>query len=214
MKTCGKCKKEKELSEFYHYKNKPRHWCKDCDRINTIIRQTIFKELCVEYKGGKCEKCGYSNYVGALDFHHKDPSQKEFGIARVKLRKFDKNIKKELDKCLLLCANCHREEHQKYEFEQINGLWEWYKKRKDKEILQKPLKDLHCKCGNKKAYNAKQCRKCKDKSFHERNLNEVLDKLKSLNYNFVQTAKFFNLSDNGLRKYLKSKGLNLKTLKG
>lgn len=210
MKICGKCKKEKNLSEFYCYKNKVRHWCKECDRINTIIRQTIFKELCVEYKGGKCENCGYDKYVGALDFHHIDPKQKDFSIASAKLRKFDYSIKKELDKCQLLCANCHREEHQKYQFKEISELWNWYEERKQKELLNKPEKDLTCHCGNKKVEKAIQCVKCKDKAFHERDIDEVIQKIKETNY--VQAGKFFGLSDNGLRKFVKSKGYNPKTL--
>lgn len=67
------------------------------------------KKKCVEYKGGKCERCGYDKCIGALDFHHLDPSQKDFGIS-TNIKSFDL-IKKELDKCILLCANCHREEH-------------------------------------------------------------------------------------------------------
>lgn len=67
------------------------------------------KKRAVEYKGGKCERCGYSNTVKAMIFHH--PGHKSFGIsARGIIRSWDK-IKKELDNCVLLCLNCHAEEH-------------------------------------------------------------------------------------------------------
>tara|TARA_Y100000022_G_scaffold124448_2_gene107779 strand:+ start:6311 stop:6541 length:231 start_codon:yes stop_codon:yes gene_type:complete len=66
---------------------------------------------CVEYKGGSCSKCGYDNYIGALEFHHLDPTQKDFTIAKVKLTTFGEKVEKELDKCVLLCSNCHREQH-------------------------------------------------------------------------------------------------------
>jgi hypothetical protein len=212
MKICGKCKKEKDLSEFYCYKKKVRHWCKECDRINTIIRQTIFKQQCVNYKGGKCENCGYSKYIGALDFHHKDPSQKDFNISKVKLRKFDRSIKKELDKCSILCANCHREEHQKYQLKEINGLWDWYDKRNKEALLEKPPKNIICKCGNKKTHKSIQCLSCKNKDFLSRDINQVIEKIKEVNFSYTKAGKFFGMSDNGLRKFVRSKGYNVKTL--
>ena len=65
----------------------------------------------MEYKGGKCENCGYDRYIGALEFHHKDASKKDFTLSETKGYKFDQKIKDELDKCSLLCSNCHREKH-------------------------------------------------------------------------------------------------------
>jgi hypothetical protein len=63
----------------------------------------------VEYKGGKCEKCGYNKCIEALEFHHKDPTQKDFNVSAHSYS--SKRMKDEADKCLLLCSNCHREEH-------------------------------------------------------------------------------------------------------
>ena len=65
----------------------------------------------VNYKGGKCEICGYDKYLGALDFHHLDPAQKDFAISNSNIYKNLDKLKKELDKCILVCANCHREIH-------------------------------------------------------------------------------------------------------
>lgn len=67
------------------------------------------KVQALEYKGFCCQRCGYRRCVNALDFHHIDPSKKEFQIA-AKICSWEK-MKTELDKCLLLCANCHREFH-------------------------------------------------------------------------------------------------------
>lgn len=69
------------------------------------------KTKAVEYKGGKCEKCGYSKCIQALDFHHKNPTHKDFSISQTRLYYAWDKIKKELDKCLLVCSNCHREIH-------------------------------------------------------------------------------------------------------
>jgi DNA invertase Pin-like site-specific DNA recombinase len=63
----------------------------------------------LEYKGGKCEKCGYNKCVDALEFHHIDPNEKDFTISG-KSWSFDR-LKNEVDKCILLCSNCHREIH-------------------------------------------------------------------------------------------------------
>ena len=86
----------------------PGQVCKSC---RTNYRKLKIKTQCVEYLGGKCEICGYDKNVYVLDFHHKDPSQKDFNISESDSN-FEK-LKPELDKCMLLCANCHRELHYK-----------------------------------------------------------------------------------------------------
>ena len=64
----------------------------------------------VLYMGGKCQKCGYSKCYDALEFHHLDPKKKDFQLSALKNYSLNA-LKKELDKCIMLCANCHREEH-------------------------------------------------------------------------------------------------------
>lgn len=114
---CPKCKQEKQENEFYSRPDrngKKQSYCKECNKNNTIDRQRNFKIKCINYKGGKCENCGYSKCPGALDFHHKDPTQKDFNISKYRNTSWEKNKKDitgELDKCSLLCANCHREIH-------------------------------------------------------------------------------------------------------
>ena len=67
------------------------------------------KEL-IKYKGGKCERCGFRGHENCFDFHHIDPTEKDFTIKSSKGHNLEK-LKKEVDKCQLLCANCHREVH-------------------------------------------------------------------------------------------------------
>ena len=73
------------------------------------------KKQCVAYKGGKCSVCGYKACLGALEFHHINPQDKKTRTGREAgnfLRsKFTDKTEKELDKCVLVCANCHREIH-------------------------------------------------------------------------------------------------------
>lgn len=88
-----------------------RHRCAKCQVEAVSSRRRDLKTMAVEYKGGACMDCGYCTEQGALEFHHVDPAEKEFAIGGAgKTRSFEK-MKVELDKCLLLCANCHREEH-------------------------------------------------------------------------------------------------------
>lgn len=67
------------------------------------------KEKLVKYKGGKCERCEYNKCINALEFHHLDPNEKDFQIGG-KSWSFER-LKKEVDKCILVCSNCHREIH-------------------------------------------------------------------------------------------------------
>ena len=111
--TCSCCSIEKPIKNFYPKKNRNGYhtYCKDCLSKQIIIRQQKFKELCVEYKGGKCCSCGYKKYLGALEFHHINPKEKDFMVSRSSRNNLNAKIKKELDKCLLVCSNCHREIH-------------------------------------------------------------------------------------------------------
>lgn len=72
----------------------------------TIKRRAI-KQQALEYLGGQCFICGYRESTLSMDFHHLDPSQKEFNIARV-TRSWER-VRPELDKCVLLCNRCHAE---------------------------------------------------------------------------------------------------------
>jgi hypothetical protein len=88
-----------------------RYRCLKCAVDAVQNRRIKLKEMSVEYKGGKCEVCGYDKCKDALDFHHRDPSQKEFGIGVKGYTRAWAKVKEELDKCMLVCANCHRELH-------------------------------------------------------------------------------------------------------
>lgn len=74
-------------------------------------RRRKLKQMVVEYKGGICIICGYKKYVGAFDLHHLDSAQKDFGLSTRGLTRSWEKIKAEADKCILVCANCHREIH-------------------------------------------------------------------------------------------------------
>lgn len=98
------------LTEYSYRSGEHRYRCKKCSADGVRRRRYRLKEKAVEYKGGKCEICGYDKCIDALEFHHKNPDEKDFGISSGETRSWGK-IKKELDKCIMLCANCHREIH-------------------------------------------------------------------------------------------------------
>lgn len=110
MKKCNACQETKAFENFYYDRGKKtyRYICRSCDSERVKNRFKDRKGILVEYKGGKCEECGYDKCNAALDFHHRDPFQKDFTISTSRKRTLDE-LKKEVDKCSLLCANCHRE---------------------------------------------------------------------------------------------------------
>ena len=113
FKTCTKCHIKKELTSdnFYMKKSGAFHyWCKQCNCKITHDKQRKIKTDALAYKGGHCCICGYNKYFGALDFHHLDPSKKEFSIGDLRAYKWEK-LKPELDKCICVCRNCHAEIH-------------------------------------------------------------------------------------------------------
>ena len=122
-KICSQCGRELPLDAFpWRDKSKGtrRANCKECHSGYMKKQYSLKKGILEEAKAqSKCAKCGESRgYV--LDFHHIDPTQKENTIARMTSNKSNlKDIQKEVDKCIVLCANCHREFHH---FEKINNL--------------------------------------------------------------------------------------------
>lgn len=102
-KTCG----ETDLAEFYGHR---KTQCKTCVKIATTLRMRESKRKLVEKAAGKCVRCGYDRYVGALEFHHLDPDQKDPEFRNISGWSVKRQLA-EIEKCELLCANCHREAH-------------------------------------------------------------------------------------------------------
>ena len=96
----------------------PKHRTKYCStkcstNFNSMRADHRLKLRCCEYKGGRCNDCGYDDlqYLDVFDFHHLDPKEKDFSISKVRCS-WDK-MQPELDKCVMLCARCHRIRHAK-----------------------------------------------------------------------------------------------------
>jgi hypothetical protein len=72
-------------------------------------RRRVLKLRAIETMGGGCVICGYNKHQGVLDFHHVDPLLKSFAISGGGFSRSWASIEVELKKCILVCANCHRE---------------------------------------------------------------------------------------------------------
>jgi len=114
-KVCPSCNEEKDISEFYK-KNDRKNGsssCKTCFNKYCVKRLIQKKIDAIIYKGSKCVDCGidYPKYPYVVfDFHHTNPSEKDFDWGKMRLVSKTKMFE-ELDKCILLCSNCHRIKH-------------------------------------------------------------------------------------------------------
>lgn len=178
------------------------------------------KKRCVEYKGGKCQNCGYSKCLGSLIFHHLDPTRKEFGISSRTVKWI--TLKTELDKCILLCSNCHGEIHDQ-EFEE---------RLKEKEQLARQLvperraasfpMNFCIFCGvqfqTRKSYSdsgiSKYCsKKCQNKSQEtgkwpsDKELQEMVWQTP-----MTELARLFQVSDKAIKKRCRKKGIKTPTV--
>lgn len=104
------CARHGETNWYHH--GGGRKECRLCNQIIQNDRRKLLKKLAVEHKGGKCSKCGYDKCYDALDFHHTDPAIKDGLVSRLLNTSWER-ILPEINKCELLCANCHREIHSK-----------------------------------------------------------------------------------------------------
>jgi len=213
-KECPRCLITKPKSEWYTRNRKTgpslSSYCKKCSNDVTVLRQRAFKQKCVDYKGGKCNHCGYSKSIAALEFHHEDPTQKDFTIASSRLTAFSDKIKQELDKCLLLCANCHREEHERLT-RPIKTSEESSIQRKQKQYLDAGfIRDEKTgywlgKCngcgGPTNKTSVTRCRNCYRKEQTRTKyppLEQLLEMIKEQGYSKV--GRTFGVSDNAVRK--------------
>lgn len=83
--------------------------CYDCMPNGIQLTRGMFLAKIKEQRGGRCVRCGYNKCIKALEFHHIDPSQKDFTISNDHFKLLD--AIEESKKCILICSNCHKELH-------------------------------------------------------------------------------------------------------
>jgi hypothetical protein len=97
-------------SFLFYIKGKMKSCCLKCHTIYVHQKQRELKIKAIEYLGGECIRCGYKGVAAVYDFHHRDSAIKDFSWGDKRTSNWEK-LKVELDKCDLLCSNCHREVH-------------------------------------------------------------------------------------------------------
>lgn len=103
--------REKQLeAQRRHYRENKEQYKNRCDK-----RRKIAREFVQSLKTGGCSRCGYNEYTGCLDFHHKDKKKDKWSNLKRAADDLwgEEKILEEVKKCILLCANCHRLEHAK-----------------------------------------------------------------------------------------------------
>lgn len=168
---------------------------KSSQKVNEIRKRK--KQEFVDRLGGKCQICGYDRCISSLTFHHIDSKQKDSTISKLIANSSYEKIEKEIEKCILLCANCHGEiHHSDIDF----------------SIKLKPIAwfEFECQsCGKKfKTTNIEQ-KFCKDKcrivgvsKVENRPTKEELKLMLSKN-TYTAIAKIYGVSDNSIRKWAK-----------
>lgn len=178
------------------------------------------KENLIKVCGSQCTLCGYNRLSAGLEFHHIDPTQKQYGIAsQGTCHNLEADLA-EVKKCILVCANCHREIHNN--FYSADELWEKqvYDEeyadylRKDK-FLRTGTKEYFCKeCGIKISSDSKSglCSPCFRKTTRiiERPNREELKQLIRVS-TFTELGRKYGVSDNAIRKWCKAENLPSRT---
>jgi hypothetical protein len=208
-RCCGRCKEWKDLSAFSTKgEGRHQHYCKVCHAAYTLGRWKNRKKKIVEMMGGKCSKCGYCRNYSALEFHHLDPSKKEINIAN-SIRRTWNSLIKELEKCVLVCSNCHREEHNPDMV--FSGVLVESTPSLNWEL--KPTGTCpHCET---KVFGTKYCSQLCAKSAKRRADRPSKEELARLieTTPFVQIGNKYGVSDNAIRKWANHYGLDWKAIK-
>lgn len=171
-------------------------------------RQKRKEELCYIH-GDKCALCGYNKAIVALEFHHINPEEKLYQLSTGNTHSWESDVA-ESKKCILVCANCHREIHSglvtfplktsfiQERFEELNP--------------QKERKIWKCQnCGAFVSPGATYCNPCRGKLDRkvERPSREELKKLIRTKP-FTRIGEQYNVTDNAVRKWCKAEGLPFK----
>lgn len=191
----GKRRKEMGEEAWAEYQkkrkiNKVKNWrSRNVQKVVDWRRRA--KQRLIAYKGGKCEICGYDkDCPSSFHFHHKNPSEKSFGIGSKGITRKLEVLKQEVDKCQLLCANCHAEVHEILYSKQRAET----KLRHEEWLLRiEPSKKITKKCDQKITIN-KPSKEELFKLLWEKPTTHI--------------AKDFNVSDKAVEKWAKKYGLD------
>lgn len=175
-----------------------------------LKHQHTTKERVVYVMGESCQLCGYNKCNKALELHHINPKEKESSISGNLLNNSWDKLCGELQKCILLCSNCHKEVHDNLDNFSFISSFNLEKASEIKELIYdlNHHKYYYCKSCGKKIYNSGLCLECSNlnKRISERPNREVL-KNEIRKIPFLTLGKKYNVSDSAIRKWCKSENL-------
>lgn len=225
---CKKCGKE-----FISYRKKV--YCYECNPLkkyssqeeaiaarrkqqvnNTTKKRHELKEKAVKYKGGKCQICGYNKYIGALEFHHVDPNLKDFSISTDGFTYGWEKIKTEIDKCILVCSNCHKEIHAHIieisdkELEQMinyknENCCDIIHKKSIKQTKEDKMYQSYLQSGLNMTYEDYiSSHAYSRKTKRPENYEQFIEEFNELGNNYSAMGRKYNVSDKTIKKWEKS----------
>lgn len=169
------------------------------------------KQNLIQVLGGKCQICGFDLFADALEFHHEDPTKKDYGISSKGTCHDIETDLNEVKKCFLLCANCHRGVHNGYYNAPTEHIF-------NNELAQRLINERNDKMTAKLNYcidchcqidsTATRCPSCAAKARRvcERPSREDLKQL-IRTLSFTQIGEQFGVGDNSIRKWCDSMNL-------
>lgn len=181
---------------------------------NVIKFRQRRKSNLIRMFGGKCCLCGYQKSNAALEFHHINPADKKYGLSSGNCHRIEEDIA-EAKKCILVCANCHREIHDNlydnidlFQYQYIDANIEY-------ELLNsnKHEQRFCSDCGKIITIYSKSglCSSCIQKTINKHFVSDKpsREELKELirNLSFTQIGQQYNVSDNAVRKWCDKVGL-------
>lgn len=174
---------------------------KECLAVSRCQRRKKWKAA--ESFGGKCSLCGYNKCLAALEFHHVE-GKKEAPSSIIHSWSWER-AKKELQKCVLLCSNCHREVHySERDMEYKINLMPWLRldcKQCKTSFDTKNGNQLFCSIACRAVHDRRVLRPTK----------KQLEKMIQDRIPWIQLGKMFGVSDNGVRKWAKGYGIRIPT---
>lgn len=170
-------------------------------------RRTRKKERMVFVMGGQCIQCKYNKCIEALEFHHIDPSTKSFSFNKAKSYSWEQ-ISSELKKCVIVCANCHREIHQG--FYSTKTFSSSFDESRDEQwtsfTTSKP--SLCISCGKEIDRKAKRCKSC-SYVYVRKTIRpgkcELMEAIR--NNSFLKVGELYGVSDNAVKKWCRTYNL-------